>query len=131
MEKLLRDAKQFHEKRNHWDNNYWFYPHEVPNRGGGTFIVELRLAPVVWLCTNNENERYLRTLLPKFADARLLYQWERADVDYDPNNRPVRRGIIKCQIWDLRKALDVATPLRELLGQDSEWLEAEGVDIDG
>lgn len=130
MKKLLKDALRLHEKRSQWDYDRWFYPHEVPNRGGGTFTVELYVSPIMWLTTNNTDERYLRAILPNFSDARLLHQWERSNVDYGPNNRPVVRGVIKCQLWDLRKALGVDIPLRELLGQDCEWLEAEGVELD-
>ena len=130
MKELLKDKMQFHKGKSPWDYDRYFYPHQVPNRGGGTFTVELTLSPVVWLTTNNVDERYLRSILPKFADARLLYQWEKKDVDLDPNGRPVVRGAIRCQIWDLRKVFGITTPLVELLGNDHIWLQEQGIELD-
>lgn len=56
--------------------------------------------PLLYITTNNPDERILRYILPHFKDARKINEIKVPNWDEDPYGRRVQRGTIIKQIWD-------------------------------
>lgn len=57
--------------------------------------------PLLYLTTNNLNERILRQLLPNLKGAKKIKEIKKPNWDEDPYGRRFQRGTIIKQIWDL------------------------------
>lgn len=71
--------------------------------------------PTIVLSTQNENERRLRSILPRVDGAKCLYKKDKTWYKYDNYDRAIPCGSISLEIWDLRDVFGCHTPLGELL----------------
>ena len=104
------------------DNGYWgggCATYYKPRNKGDFWASELRLCslqnPTIVLCTQNQNERDLRRILPLIEGAKCLYKEMQPWYRYDVNDKPIPCGSVSYEIWDLREIFGCVTPLGELL----------------
>ena len=104
------------------NNGYWcggsaiYY---IPKIKSDFWTSELRLCsvdnPTIVLCTQNQNERDLRQILPRIEGAKCLYKECEKWYRYDVNDKPIPCGSVSYEIWDLRELVGCTTPLKDLL----------------
>lgn len=71
--------------------------------------------PTIHLTNYNENEVFLRRVLPNIEGAKCLYKQSKPWYKYDCYDRAIPCGSVTEEIWDLRDTINCNKSLGELL----------------